>query len=70
LNRDTWDPASREGGIDIVFEKFDISGENDTEWKKTIQGITPWVYTYFHDCSRGCANERKASVKGMNGRSG
>jgi hypothetical protein len=59
LDEDAWDSVSREGGIDIVFEIFDILGENDTEWKETIQGITPWVYTYFHDSSRGSADERE-----------
>jgi len=29
------------------------------KWKKTIWGNNPWVYTYFHDSSRGGADERK-----------
>ena len=38
--------------------KFENLGGIEMKWKKTTWGKRAWVYTYFHDSSRGSADER------------
>jgi len=39
--------------------KFGTLSENEMKWKKIILGDWAWVYTYFHDSSRGSADGRE-----------